>query len=74
MTVQTKNQTSPADELIEALDELSLQVCLALQQEKPWDALEAPPGSAVDESFERLRAALTAYRRQGDRNGLYRLA
>lgn len=61
MTVQRTLQTSPAEDLIEALDELSLQIWVARSGGETWDPLDAPAGTPVDVCFERLRVAMAAF-------------
>ena len=68
MTVQRIIHSSPAEDLIEALEELSLQIWIAQQDGATWNPVDAPAGSPVDESFERLRVAMTAFRRYRERN------
>lgn len=63
MTVQRTLHKSPADDLIEALEELSLQIWVAECNREPWAPLDAPAGTPVDDCFERLRVAITAFRR-----------
>lgn len=62
MSVQRTLQTSPAEDLIEALDELSLQIWVARADGEPWEAVDAPEGTAVDACFERLRGAMATFR------------
>ena len=69
MTVQRTIHVSPAEDLVEALEELSLQIWVAQTNGETWDPVDAPADTPVDECFERLRVAITAFRRHRERNG-----
>ena len=61
MTVQRTLQTSPAEDLIEALADLSLEIWIARRNGETWDPLDAPAGTPIDACFERLRVAMAVF-------------